>query len=128
MRTCSRCGGRLGRVHRTLFERLSYLAVYECSGCKEEQVVLRPWRYHLGPRSRCPVCGSYRITKLKAPDKIDPMKSGFFNLVERMAKGKLYHCHFCRLQFYDRRESPSENNPVAEGHNAPAMESGRPSA
>jgi len=103
MRKCSRCGGRLRRIHRTLFERLGYMAIYQCQRCREEQVVLRRWRYHFGPGTRCPLCGSRRVTKLKAPDRIDPMLGGFLNFLERMFNGKLYHCRFCRIQFYDRR-------------------------
>jgi hypothetical protein len=44
------------------------------------------------------------VVKLKHPDRIDRMHTGFLNLVERLAgKGKLFHCRWCRLQFYDRR-------------------------
>ena len=109
MRKCTRCGGRLRRVHRTLFERLGYMAIYECQRCHEEQVVLRRWRYHFGPGPRCPKCGSHRATKLKEPDHIDPMCTGLLNFLERAVSGKLYHCRFCRVQFYDRREiAPAE--------------------
>jgi DNA-directed RNA polymerase subunit RPC12/RpoP len=107
MRKCTRCGGRLRRVHRTWFERLGYLAIYHCQACSQEQVVLRRWRYHFGAGPRCPVCGSYRITRLRAPDRIDPMRTGFFNFLERIRRGRLYHCRFCRVQFYDRREMQS---------------------
>ena len=120
MRTCSRCGGRVRRVHRTVFERLSYLAIYQCQRCHEEQVIMRRWRYHLGPEPRCPLCGSRRATRLKAPDRIDPMRRGLLNFLERMASGKLYHCRFCRVQFYDRRdvapvrEAVAPETPLAE--------------
>jgi hypothetical protein len=33
------------------------------------------------------------------------MSGSFLNLLERMCGGELYHCRFCRLQFYDRRKS-----------------------
>jgi hypothetical protein len=33
------------------------------------------------------------------------MSGSFLNLLERMCGGGLYHCRFCRLQFYDRRKS-----------------------
>jgi len=85
------------------------MAIYQCQTCKQEQVVLRRWRYHFGHGPRCPQCGSYKITKLRAPDRIDPMRAGLLNLIERLGHGKLYHCRFCRVQFYDRREpAPSE--------------------
>jgi hypothetical protein len=32
------------------------------------------------------------------------MHSGFLNLMEKIAgNSRLYHCRWCRLQFYDRR-------------------------
>jgi hypothetical protein len=50
------------------------------------------------------------VVKLRAPDRIDRMQTGFLNMLERFAgKGKLFHCRWCRLQFYDRR-------PLADPH------------
>jgi DNA-directed RNA polymerase subunit RPC12/RpoP len=113
---CGQCGGKLRRVHRTFWERFSYMAIYECRKCEREEFAPRRYRYHLGPNARCPICGSYRVVKLKHPDRIDRMHGGFLNLVERIAgKGKLFHCRWCRLQFYDRREladNPKHAEPV----------------
>ena len=106
---CGQCGGKLRRVHRTFFERFSYMAIYECQKCEQEEYVPRRFRYHFGPACRCPVCGSHRVSKLKMADKIDRFHGGFLNLLERIAsKGQLFHCRWCRLQFYDRRRLLSE--------------------
>jgi hypothetical protein len=44
------------------------------------------------------------VGKLKHPDRIDRMHTGFLNFAEKIAgKGRLFHCRWCRLQFYDRR-------------------------
>jgi DNA-directed RNA polymerase subunit RPC12/RpoP len=91
-------------VHRTFFERFSYLAIYECRDCENEEFVPRAYTYHMGEHARCPKCGTHRVTKLRAPDKIDPMMTGPLNIAERMAGGMLYHCCFCRVQFFDRRK------------------------
>jgi hypothetical protein len=32
------------------------------------------------------------------------MQKGLLNLLQRLSGGKLYHCWFCRLQFYDTRQ------------------------
>jgi len=80
------------------------MAIYECHKCEREEFVPRRFRYHLGPACRCPVCGSYRVTRLKEPDRIDRFHGGFLNVLERIASGgKLVHCRWCRIQFYDRR-------------------------
>ena len=105
MRKCGYCGSsRLKRVHRTFLERFSYLAIYECRECENEEFVPRQYTFHLGENVRCPRCGTLRVTKLRAPDKIDPMASGLLNRLEKMAGGVLHHCCFCRVQFYDRRK------------------------
>lgn len=101
------------RVHRTLRERVGYMAIYQCKSCQEVEVVPRGWRYHLGPVARCPQCGTRRLNKLKGPDRIDPMFHGLLNLAERLAHGKLYNCCFCRIQFYDRRPLPLTEEAVA---------------
>jgi hypothetical protein len=55
------------------------------------------------------VCGSYRVSKLKTPDRIDRFHGGLLNLLERFASGgRLIHCRWCRLQFYDRRPLATE--------------------
>jgi DNA-directed RNA polymerase subunit RPC12/RpoP len=85
------------------------MAIYECQGCESQEYVPRRFRYHFGPATRCPVCGSQRVSKLKAPDRIDKYHTGFLNLVERfVGKGMLFHCRWCRLQFFDRRPLASE--------------------
>jgi DNA-directed RNA polymerase subunit RPC12/RpoP len=111
MRKCRHCGGSgLKRVHRTFFERFSYMAIYECQDCQREEFVPRQHTFHFGEYARCPRCGTTRLTRLHGPDKIDPMFSGALNTLERLAGGKLYHCCFCRVQFYDRRELAPRTN------------------
>jgi hypothetical protein len=115
-RRCSECGERLVRVHRTFSERFRYLAIFECQRCHNLEYSPRAWAMHLGPAARCPRCGTHRLTRLKEPDRIDKLHTGFINLLERVAGGRLHHCRFCRLQFWDRRplagESADDSVPV----------------
>jgi DNA-directed RNA polymerase subunit RPC12/RpoP len=98
------------------------MAIYECRECEREEFAPRRYRYHLGPHSRCPMCGSYRIVKLRYPDHIDRMQTGFLNLLERIAgKGKVFHCRWCRLQFYDRRPL-ADSQKMAESTPAPTAD------
>jgi len=105
---CAKCGERLHRVHRTFLERFRYLGIFECRRCSTEEFFPRLWAMHLGRAARCPKCGTYRITRLKEPDRIDKMHSGFLNFLERGAGGHLHHCRYCRVQFWDRRRLLSE--------------------
>ena len=63
---------------------------------------------HRGKSVRCPKCGTYRVVRIKEPDRIDRMHTGLLNLLERMAGGRLYHCRYCRIQFWDRRRLAAE--------------------
>ena len=101
------------------------MGIYECRDCAREEYVLRRYRFRFGPYTRCPQCGTYRLVRLKARDHIDPMYRGLWNIVERFAGGRLHHCCYCRIQFYDRRQvapDPSAveltNTPVIERHPA----------
>ncbi|HEX8985005.1 MAG TPA: hypothetical protein VF767_06235 [Bryobacteraceae bacterium] len=117
MTKCGNCGGRLYRVHRTFFQKFSYMAVYRCGECGQEEFSPRRYRYHLGPDCRCPRCGSLRVVRLKERDHIDPLEKGLLSFLERLAGGTLHHCRYCRLQFYDRRpvapEAPAERRRAA---------------
>jgi DNA-directed RNA polymerase subunit RPC12/RpoP len=84
------------------------MAIYKCKDCAGEEFLPRRFRLHFGEAARCPKCGTYRVVRLKGRDRIDPMFHGPFNLMERLAGGRLYHCCFCRIQFYDRRRLSQE--------------------
>jgi len=113
MLKCEQCGGRMRRVHRTFFERFRYMAIYACRECNTEKFYPRHYTYHLGPHCRCPLCGTLRVTRLKVPDKIDRVHTGFLNYLEWLLGGRLYHCRYCRVQFYDRRMLASEDKTPA---------------
>jgi DNA-directed RNA polymerase subunit RPC12/RpoP len=89
-------------------ERVSFLAIYACKDCQTEDNLPRAHQLHRGKAARCPLCGTYRITRLKEPDSIDKMHTGLLNLLEKMAGGRLHHCRYCRIQFWDRRRLQSE--------------------
>ena len=89
-------------------ERFSYLAIYECKECHAEDNLPRSFQMHMGKAARCPKCGTYRLVRLKEPDHIDKMHTGLLNFIERLAGGRLFHCRYCRVQFFDRRRLASE--------------------
>jgi len=95
------------------------MAIYECKECEREEFVPRRYRYHFGPHARCPKCGTFRLVRLKEPDKIDPPYGGVFDFLERLAGGRLHHCRYCRIQFHDRRRlatDPDPHPPAADKH------------
>jgi cytoskeletal protein CcmA (bactofilin family) len=52
---------------------------------------------------RCPSCGSERLQLRDKPDRIDRVTQTPSDRIRRLfiADMRLYHCHICRLQFYD---------------------------
>ncbi|HJT89145.1 MAG TPA: hypothetical protein VJ732_14860 [Bryobacteraceae bacterium] len=120
---CGQCGGGLRRRHRSFLEHFRYLAIYSCRECGNRAQVPRRYTFHLGPDCRCPRCGTVRVTRLKHKDRIDPMARGLLNLLEGLSGGKrLFHCRFCRLQFYDRRLPVSETRNHAHPPDADAVQ------
>jgi hypothetical protein len=109
MAHCRTCGQRLHRVHRTLAERFLYMGVFECRQCKEVSRVARRYTYYMGPRARCPLCGTFRLRALMVRDHIDRMLHSPMSMLERIFGGRLYHCRYCRAQFYDRRPLAEES-------------------
>jgi DNA-directed RNA polymerase subunit RPC12/RpoP len=115
MVSCPTCGGKLWRVHRTLGERLLYMAVYECRKCRAREPEPRWYALYLGDYPRCPRCGTFRVTRLAARDRIDPMYRNPLSRAQGYFGAALYHCKFCRIQFYDMREPAAR-----EGTGGPA--------
>ncbi len=61
------------------------------------------------PTPACPECGTTRLKKLSKPDRIDRVSTVPWSKIQRFLGGRLYHCLFCRLQFYDcRRQGVGE--------------------
>jgi hypothetical protein len=101
---CPTCQGRLRRVHRTFGEKLVYHAMYECRLCHTRKPEPRWYALYLGDYPRCPRCGTYRLTRLSTRDKIDKMQNGLINFAQFLWGADLYHCRYCRVQFYDVRK------------------------
>jgi len=91
-------------VHRTFGEKFLYVAMYECRQCHKRKPEPRWYSLYLGDYPRCPRCGTYRLTRLATRDKIDKMLKGPVNFVQFLLRADLYHCRYCRVQFYDVRK------------------------
>jgi hypothetical protein len=97
---CS-CGGKTVRVHRTFREKFTCIAVYHCRQCGTRHERQRPFMFYFAERTRCPLCGTERLSRLSRRDGIDPMHWNLFLPLRRICDVRLYHCRFCRIQFYD---------------------------
>jgi hypothetical protein len=57
--------------------------------------------FYFARETRCPLCGTDKLTRLSRPDTIDRFHWNLFHLVHRFVDTRLYHCRYCRIQFYD---------------------------
>lgn len=106
------CGGRLGRVHRSLRERFLYIAVYRCDSCGERVTHPRGYLWYLAEETRCPRCATSKLKRLAERDGIDRMTWNLVRALRFLIPTRLYHCRYCRIQFYDFDRGPSRS-PVA---------------
>lgn len=109
MAQCRVCGERLRRIHRTLWERFLYVGIFECQRCKTIRTVPRRYTFYLSPAPRCPRCGTFQLRRLAQRDPVDKFHHHPWTMLQRILGGKLYHCRYCRVQFYDRRRRDSSN-------------------
>jgi DNA-directed RNA polymerase subunit RPC12/RpoP len=74
--------------------------------------------------AECPDCGTTRLVIRKKRDHIDRYYGGPLAWWRRRMGANLYHCIFCRLQFYSRlplAASPAEYDDVRAA-NMPALD------
>ena len=84
---------------------MMYRRMYACPCRKTVRCEPRPL---LSTVVRCPNCGRTEVKHRSRPDGIDRMLWNPLRLTLKLLGGRLYHCEFCRLQFYDlRRRAPS---------------------
>ena len=100
---CPKCDGTLTRSHRRGPERFIFSHTFRCRDCS-----YRVRESHLqtglfGKFAECPRCGNIAPDKRKKPDRVDSMLHSPLRFLHWLMGGQLYHCVFCRLQFYDRR-------------------------
>jgi len=100
---CLQCGGELRRSRRRLLERFGYSKAYRCKDCDARVRVTIASQSKNLKFAACPKCHSYELTAPKRIDKIDKLVRSPRSFFQRIMGGTLYHCWYCRLQFYDVR-------------------------
>ncbi len=91
------------RIPRAAWQKLIYTRIYKCGDCQTRAAIPRRWVLSFSTLAHCPLCGTERLDVRSKPDKVDGMRRGPIRLLYRLLGGRLYHCHGCRLQFYDVR-------------------------
>ncbi len=69
--------------------------------------------------AECPECGTVRLAVRKRRDPIDRHPRGLLAWWRKKTGATLYHCIYCRLQFYSRLPlAPSQAEPAADAQTA----------
>lgn len=113
MPRCLNCGESLVRTHRKLWEKLIYDLVFKCRACGLRVGEKYHFFLNFGPDARCPRCGTTQLDKRNTRDKIDKLIKTPTSMVHALLGGYLYHCVFCRIQFYDVRKRARRTTPKA---------------
>jgi len=105
MAACKICGGVLTRRHRKWYQRFVYRKVLQCRKCGGEEQTPREFTLKPAAFVECPRCHTHKVSRRIAPDKIDPVIKSLSSVMQGLLGGRLYHCNYCRIQFYDLRHS-----------------------
>jgi uncharacterized protein with PIN domain len=108
MTICPKCGGHLGKVHRTLAERPIFSGAYACPKCKFRFRQFQPWwyttyRFVFSQYTLCLRCGTYRVHRVNKRDRLDQVSRHPFSLIQQVFGAPRNKCPFCRLQYHDVR-------------------------
>jgi hypothetical protein len=103
MPICANCGETLVRSHRKLWERLVYALVFKCKKCEARSGAKFHFYFYLSRHCKCPRCGTEDVEKRTGRDKIDKVIRTPVSMLQGLIGAQLYHCVYCRLQFYDLR-------------------------
>ena len=110
--TCSKCGNeRFFRRRRGVLDKCLYSGLYQCKDCGVRAKVPRWKSWHWLSRTLCcPLCGTTDLKKRASRDWIDRMYCNPVMRVQQIFGAPIYHCLFCRIQFYDLRQPAGNVN------------------
>lgn len=114
MSACTVCGQEVVRTKRNFVQRLYTLAIFKCPRCDQRMYLRRRFFSIFSWYAQCPKCGTRGLSKLKSRDRVDRLNKNPLRLLLAVVRAPLYHCTFCRLQFWDWRS----RQPGAQKQNA----------
>ncbi len=91
------------RTRRKLWERAVYTVLVRCRTCDRRTGQKRLFYNYFSRDTRCPCCGGAVLERRVKADRVDRQLRNPFRLAQRLLGGTLFHCEFCRVQFYDLR-------------------------
>jgi hypothetical protein len=62
----------------------------------------------------CPCCATAQVLTLESKSLADRVVRAPWSFLQQKLGGTLYHCEFCKVQFYDCRKRISRIQPIHE--------------
>jgi hypothetical protein len=100
---CWKCGRECVRVGRSWWQRIWYVARYECPACKLQVLYYRFPSYWFSFYRRCPQCGDTEMKRHQRGDAIEKMYRNPISLLQVLVFAPLWNCRYCRMDFFDLR-------------------------
>lgn len=66
------------------------------------------------PHATCPRCATAQVATLDSKSLADRIVRAPWSFLQQKLGGTLYHCEFCKVQFYDCRKRISRIRPIHE--------------
>ena len=104
MPACELCGHETTRTRRTLLQKVFNGAVFQCPKCGDRLFFKRRIFQRFSIYCQCLRCGTRHLSKLRSIDRVDRLNKNPLRLLLGLLQAPLYHCTFCRLQFWDVRK------------------------
>jgi len=95
--------GRVRRVHGLSSERFTYMAIYACAIATRKGMLRAATRTTSVHTAAARIAEPFPRHPLKETRPHRSLQTRFLNFLEGTAGGRLHHCRYCRIQFYDRR-------------------------
>lgn len=112
MPDCELCGHETIRTRRTPLQKVFNEAAFQCPKCGDSLFFKRRLFQRFSFCSQCPQCGTRHLSKLRSVDRVDRLNKNPLRLLLGILHAPLYHCTFCRLQFWDLRKRQARSQPV----------------
>lgn len=100
----------MARSHRHGLEKTIFSQAYRCKECGNRACLTYLRTGIFDKYVSCPRCGNPAPDRRSRRDKVDAMLHTPLRMLHKLFGGKIYHCVFCRLQFYDVREVRSKRS------------------
>ncbi len=92
-----------------MVQRIFFDAIFRCDYCGHRDYIWRRSLFVIFQRySECPRCGTHDLSRLSSRDWVDSTTQNPLRRTLGLFGFPLYHCTFCRLQFWDWRKRESD--------------------